>query len=631
MFQFGKDFSQERQIVGVIAIAQSIALLISGGVFLFAWDSFRWITLAVGVISLLSLAFLGLFLYLRYRSLPVVKKKRALEVRECELQKEIDNTKAHVNQAIRTREYITKDEQKEIARRLAVHNQTLENLASRRKEIKMTARQEYVAILKRLQDKHFAEGLRKRLIKNAKISGVGPKMKEHLALNGIVSASQITVAGVSSVPGFGESKTLAVVNWRRSVERELEATKPNRLSSDKESIIRRKHDQRMEGTQVEEENTRRELEAYLAAIRQEAIKRHSANDEAEVKAREKVEKLEPKKEELATRLAPLAQITPRNFLKQCLPAYDGQPTHRQVLAIGGISLVFISGFFCQTTAALSSLGSIIVDLIPTGTPTATLTPTTTNTPASSSTPTSTITLTPTITFTPTITQTPTITPTSTITLTPTITMTPTVTIPAINSAQCIPQGTKREVGTVTGVIDGDTIYVRIEGVTYKVRYIGMDTPEEGQQYAYQATMKNNELVQGKTITLVKDVSETDQYNRLLRYVLVEKIFVNYELVRQGYASIMTYPPDVTCQDTFHAAQTLARESELGIWAPTPTPYPTSTPGPSGNCDPSYPTVCIPPYPPDLDCDEIPYRRFKVLPPDPHGFDGDDDGIGCESG
>ena len=47
------------------------------------------------------------------------------------------------------------------------------------------------------------------------------------------------------------------------------------------------------------------------------------------------------------------------------------------------------------------------------------------------------------------------------------------------------------------------------------------------------------------------------------------------------------------------------------------------------CDPSYPTVCITPYPPDLDCGDIPHRRFEVVPPDPHGFDRDRDGIGCE--
>jgi hypothetical protein len=65
----------------------------------------------------------------------------------------------------------------------------------------------------------------------------------------------------------------------------------------------------------------------------------------------------------------------------------------------------------------------------------------------------------------------------------------------------------------------------------------------------------------------------------------------------------------------------------GIGCETP-PQP-----PPQNCDPSYPMVCIPPPPPDLDCGDIPYRRFQVLPPDPHNFDGDGDGdgVGCESG
>lgn len=68
--------------------------------------------------------------------------------------------------------------------------------------------------------------------------------------------------------------------------------------------------------------------------------------------------------------------------------------------------------------------------------------------------------------------------------------------------------------------------------------------------------------------------------------------------------------------------------------PTQPPAPvivTEPPAPQPACDPSYPTVCIPPYPPDLDCGDITHRKFTVLPPDPHGFDGNDkDGVGCES-
>ena len=47
------------------------------------------------------------------------------------------------------------------------------------------------------------------------------------------------------------------------------------------------------------------------------------------------------------------------------------------------------------------------------------------------------------------------------------------------------------------------------------------------------------------------------------------------------------------------------------------------------CEPAYPTICVPSPPPDLDCPEIPFQNFPVLPPDPHGFDADDDGLGCE--
>lgn len=215
-------------------------------------------------------------------------------------------------------------------------------------------------------------------------------------------------------------------------------------------------------------------------------------------------------------------------------------------------------------------------------------------------------------------------------------------LPGIAEASCVPTETQRTLALVVGVIDGDTIDVAIEGQVFRVRYIGMDAPESGASFSGEATGMNRDLVAGEQVLLVKDVSEVDQYNRLLRYVFVNNKFVNYELVKSGFAQILTYPPDVACQDTFLAAQQEAVQQQVGLWKPTPTVdipptlIPTSAPiqptqvPQQSNCHPSYPTVCIPPPPPDLDCKDVPYARFTVVGSDPHRFDGDNDGIGCES-
>jgi len=129
--------------------------------------------------------------------------------------------------------------------------------------------------------------------------------------------------------------------------------------------------------------------------------------------------------------------------------------------------------------------------------------------------------------------------------------------------------------SVTRVIDGDTIEVEIEGESYKVRYIGIDTPElhhptkPVEYFAQEAYEKNRELVEGQTVFLEKDVSETDQYGRLLRYVYVGDTFVNAYLVQQGYAQVSTYPPDVKYQERFLELQREAREARRGLWEPIP--------------------------------------------------------------
>ncbi len=127
--------------------------------------------------------------------------------------------------------------------------------------------------------------------------------------------------------------------------------------------------------------------------------------------------------------------------------------------------------------------------------------------------------------------------------------------------------------TVVRVVDGDTIVVNIQGRDYKVRYIGMDTPETVhpfkpvQYFGKEACEKNRELVDGKTVRLEKDVSETDKYGRLLRYIWVDNItMVNAELVRLGYAVSYTDPPDVKYQQLFLQLESEARESKRGLWS-----------------------------------------------------------------
>ena len=144
--------------------------------------------------------------------------------------------------------------------------------------------------------------------------------------------------------------------------------------------------------------------------------------------------------------------------------------------------------------------------------------------------------------------------------------------PMIRSARELQPGFYR----VAKVIDGDTIELDTK---QKVRYIGIDTPEtkhpqKGVEcFGKEAYEKNKELVEGKTVQLMKDVSEVDKYGRLLRYVYVmppeasmsATLFINQYLVQEGYAHAATFPPDVTYSEQFRTLETEARSQNKGLW------------------------------------------------------------------
>lgn len=122
---------------------------------------------------------------------------------------------------------------------------------------------------------------------------------------------------------------------------------------------------------------------------------------------------------------------------------------------------------------------------------------------------------------------------------------------------------------VTRVIDGDTIELE-DGS--RIRYIGIDTPETVDPdrpvecFGKAASERNKKLVDGRTVRLEKDISETDRYGRLLRYVYVDDVLINLSLVEEGYAYAYTYPPDVAFAERFTEAERIARENDRGLWA-----------------------------------------------------------------
>ena len=199
--------------------------------------------------------------------------------------------------------------------------------------------------------------------------------------------------------------------------------------------------------------------------------------------------------------------------------------------------------------------------------------------------------------------------------------------------------------TVSRVIDGDTIEL---STGEKVRYIGIDTPEikhpsKGIEcYGKEALEKNSELVSGKKVRLEKDVSETDRYGRLLRYIHVDDVFVNDYLVRQGYAHASSYPPDIKHQDQLKEAEIEARENKRGLWSDVC--YQPATPTPQSQSKPvSKPVVTQPPAPQPQtgsyacdcnklcgqmsSCDEAYYQLNQC---GCSKRDSDSDGVPCES-
>jgi micrococcal nuclease len=225
--------------------------------------------------------------------------------------------------------------------------------------------------------------------------------------------------------------------------------------------------------------------------------------------------------------------------------------------------------------------------------------------------------------------------------------------PTAFQAQTAPNNPNIVLAKVVKVTDGDTIDVDLGNGNIKtVRYIGIDTPETVdprttvQCYGKEASNKNKEIVGNNIVGLEKDVSETDKYGRLLRYVYAGDLLVNQLLVAEGYAISSSYPPDIKYQDKFRQAEQQARNANKGLWGscntstPKPTVKPTTPPAQQSQTTSggSSKYSCTGP---DLDCSDFSSHAEAQAFFDSCGFTAENDpmkldsvgvgdGIACES-
>jgi endonuclease YncB( thermonuclease family) len=208
---------------------------------------------------------------------------------------------------------------------------------------------------------------------------------------------------------------------------------------------------------------------------------------------------------------------------------------------------------------------------------------------------------------------------------------------------------------VLDVVDGDTVKVAFRGGEVSVRVIGIDTPETVHPSepvecgGPQASAAAERLLSGARVRLVFDPSQGrhDSYGRTLAYLRIPGVGdFGTEMIRRGRAAEYTYDTSYAKQARYRAAESRARQAGRGIWnrcggvdtpqrgqgadrtGPESRPQPLA-PQPSGTgCASGY-DPCVPPAPPDLDCADVD-GPVRITGDDPHGFDADGDGIGCDS-
>ena len=179
-------------------------------------------------------------------------------------------------------------------------------------------------------------------------------------------------------------------------------------------------------------------------------------------------------------------------------------------------------------------------------------------------------------------------------------------------------------GVVVHIEDGDTIDVRIGDRVERVRYIGIDAPEvphhglDGTRGGEAARRLNRALARGRRVSLELDAEERDHYGRLLAYVWVGDRMINLEMVRRGYARVLTIPPNVRYERWFEQAESEARVASRGLWGSGDLGGPTNSASPPVVASTSSIGSRAPPSPPGARARRLTNGRHRAPHPSAGG-------------
>lgn len=547
-----------------------------------------WTVLACLLGMLIGLIIVGSYLWLQYTVQPEVEAREALRRENKDLEEKIAQTHGQIGRFEEERLIIDRDEQIAIANRNLLFQQQIARISEQQNQLEITHRQTLQNALRQFQMVHIRNGLMAEKLASAHLPGFEddhlPKnWRETLASHQINSAHDVIPEWLAQTD-LEESLTQALLRWREEVEAEYRHTQPTALPDTELELIMQEYQEKNAELEKNEIIAKAASEKDFFEIRELAAKQRERNKTGVSAARSALRGLEEKQKTTLKLEQTYTNIHFRQYFSLALGRVLGKDRARKTLKATLVNALVLGLLFFQGALGIQAMRNLLG-----GGPS------------------------------------------------PEPEQIIDATSPPTSELSCLPTDFPPQTGLVTRVIDGDTIDVQMDGQTFRVRYIGVDTPEPDEYYGGLSMNRNIQLVAGKEVTLIQDVSNTDSFDRLLRYVLVDDLFVNYQLLIEGDARAQSYLPDTACQATFETAETLARAEQVGLWrqpaAPAATPTTGLTEPPSDEaptCSCTSNTYNCPDFTTHHEAQACYAYCVEQGAGDIHRLDGNGDGQACES-